>query len=609
MTSAAASALAPCSERAQRARWRLLAFVLSRYKGAMRRSTRLASAAAAAGAAGAAAGESPCADAGPSAEVAGEGALCRVCWAAPRRTVFTACGHHLLCEPCTAELLRRGRGAAACPLCRASVADDGGWRLADPPAGLGAAPSYQPDAVVPGQAEHAAQEARNRLLASLAALHDDAGDVGGAEEAAAPVADLAWRATPMGRDYLARLRGGDGDLEPLRRLGVMRAPPGLMARLNTTFDEADAAALGEALAANTTLAVLDLEHADLSGSARVAPIAAALRANTALATLVMAGTALDDVGAAALGDALRANATLRRVTLGDNALGAAGAAAVAEALKVNRSVTALHMCGNEGLGNAGAAALAEALHVNATLRLLHLGGCRVGAAGAAALGGALRANVTLTLLNLDDCGVGPAGAAALAEGVCVNGALRALHLEGNGVGAEGGAALGRSLARNRTLHTLSLGGNRLGNAGAAALADGLRANSALKELWLGSYGACNGIGDAGAAALGAALAVNATLVALSMFDGGVGAAGAAALADGVRRNAALETMNITGGFGAEGEAALRAAWAACPAAAVAGYRRLLVRGSLPRTVATARRSTPHERWWNGDPAADEADDG
>jgi hypothetical protein len=75
--------------------------------------------------------------------------LCVVCMESPREVLFTACGHFLLCEGCTAQLLARG---APCPTCRMSVRAVGGTRIKAPPAAAASeqtVASFQRDAVDP----------------------------------------------------------------------------------------------------------------------------------------------------------------------------------------------------------------------------------------------------------------------------------------------------------------------------------------------------------------------------------------------------------------------------------------------------------------------------
>ena len=104
--------------------------------------------------------------ASPAAAQEGEDGSCAVCAQRARATVFTACGHHVLCEPCTTELVGRGQ---PCPVCRQAVDGAAGWRTL--PAGLGRAPSFLPDAVDPKVRAKAARTAwRARLSDALGGL-------------------------------------------------------------------------------------------------------------------------------------------------------------------------------------------------------------------------------------------------------------------------------------------------------------------------------------------------------------------------------------------------------------------------------------------------------
>jgi hypothetical protein len=91
---------------------------------------------------------------------------CAVCSLRPRGTVLTGCGHAVLCEACTVELVRRGQ---PCPVCREPVDRSTGWRALPPQGpGLARAPSFQPEAVDPVvRAARAAKEARRAWRARL----------------------------------------------------------------------------------------------------------------------------------------------------------------------------------------------------------------------------------------------------------------------------------------------------------------------------------------------------------------------------------------------------------------------------------------------------------
>lgn len=227
-------------------------------------------------------------------------------------------------------------------------------------------------------------------------------------------------------------------------------------------------ALERALARRAPLAVLNVARAAV-GDAGAALAAEAARRGT-LTTLSLRSTGLGSAGLEALCVALRdgGGGALRTLDVGWNKLRSAGAAQLGEALSENRTLTALHLPGNE-LGDGAAAGLARALGAERTaLALLDLECNGIGAAGAAALALATRGNATLTALNLRDNCVGPSGAESLAAAIA-EGRLRApplplrsLDLVGNGVGGVGAMALTEA-ARGGSCGALLSGGLQLGS--------------------------------------------------------------------------------------------------------------------------------------------------
>ena len=125
-----------------------------------------------------------------------------------------------------------------------------------------------------------------------------------------------------------------------------------------------------------------------------------LRENDArLTELTLLRHGLGTASAAALAEALKANTKLRVLDLDFNGIDNVGAAALAEALKVNKTLSTLRLDSNK-IGDAGARALAEALKVNATLTELCLMYNIIKQDGARALTEALQSNTTLTYLDV-----------------------------------------------------------------------------------------------------------------------------------------------------------------------------------------------------------------
>jgi len=125
----------------------------------------------------------------------------------------------------------------------------------------------------------------------------------------------------------------------------------------------------------------------------------ALKSNTTLTSINLAGNEMSPEGAQVLAEALKSNTTLTSINLEDNAMGPEGAQALAEALKSNTTLTSIDLAQN-GMGPGGAQALAEALKTNTTLTSINLYNNQMGPKGVQALAEALKTNTTLTSTGL-----------------------------------------------------------------------------------------------------------------------------------------------------------------------------------------------------------------
>jgi Ran GTPase-activating protein (RanGAP) involved in mRNA processing and transport len=270
------------------------------------------------------------------------------------------------------------------------------------------------------------------------------------------------------------------------------------------------------------------------GDAGAVKVADALRDNSTVLRMLLAGNSIGAEGAAMLADALHSNAALKMLHLDCNQVGDAGAARFSDALRVNSTLTALHLAHNK-IGDSGVAQLANALRTNVTLEGIFLSVNLIGDEGAAQLACALRANASVRTLNLASNRVGDGGAGRLAAALATNSTLTKLHLDRNKIGDTGAVHLANALCSDnrlaltlpsysgqqcgaryefascngamRTLGlTLGLRQNLVGDDGATQLARALRCPGVLRAIDLGS----NEIGDAGGAQLASALLVNTT---------------------------------------------------------------------------------------------------
>jgi len=170
--------------------------------------------------------------------------------------------------------------------------------------------------------------------------------------------------------------------------------------LLTDTDIGGAAAIGEALAGNTAVTLVNMARIGDGGAAEIAE---ALKSNTVLQELFLTSNNISDAGAAAIGEALKVNTALTTLDLQITGIGDVGAAAIGEALEVNTALTWLNLNGNN-IGDVGAAAIAEMLKVNTVITSMGLGNNAIGDVGADAIGEALMVttNTSLTMLDLCD---------------------------------------------------------------------------------------------------------------------------------------------------------------------------------------------------------------
>jgi len=167
--------------------------------------------------------------------------------------------------------------------------------------------------------------------------------------------------------------------EDLEDVSALKAALSEMEKLdlrNNYIEDAEGAAIGEALKSNSALTQLDLRNNKI-GKAGSTAIGEALKSNSTLAQLDLSYNYIGEVEGAAIGDSLRSNSTLTQLNLSDNEIRDAGGVAIGEALKNNSTLTQLNLSGNE-IRDAGGVAIGEALKSNSTLTRLDLWNNKIG---------------------------------------------------------------------------------------------------------------------------------------------------------------------------------------------------------------------------------------
>ena len=106
--------------------------------------------------------------------------------------------------------------------------------------------------------------------------------------------------------------------------------------------------------------------------AGVGMLTEAVRGNSSLIVLDLAGNRIGPAGASLLASAFKTHASLARLLVARNDIGPCGAGEIAAALKRNTSITELALESNQ-LGDIGVATLADALRSNYALKKLAIG--------------------------------------------------------------------------------------------------------------------------------------------------------------------------------------------------------------------------------------------
>jgi Ran GTPase-activating protein (RanGAP) involved in mRNA processing and transport len=247
--------------------------------------------------------------------------------------------------------------------------------------------------------------------------------------------------------------------------------------------------LADLLRFNEHLLVLDLAENELLGDAGVAPIATALReSNTSLQRLLLANCGLTDASAPRIADVLSVNqrSAIECVDLQRNALSDVGATALAAGIRTNRRLKTLVLRFNH-IGDAGASAIGTALSTgSAPVRELDLGGNRIGGVGMLGLARAFQSlHSELERLNVRQNQCTDEGAVALVR-AAASAQLRELYLGLNALSARGVEHIFAFLhaSASAKLCTIDLQSAPVDDAAARAVAAFLSADSHLQELVL-----------------------------------------------------------------------------------------------------------------------------
>jgi Ran GTPase-activating protein (RanGAP) involved in mRNA processing and transport len=277
--------------------------------------------------------------------------------------------------------------------------------------------------------------------------------------------------------------------------------------------------LGQALATNVGLQVLDLSHNEIAPAGGRA-LAAGLAANqrTPLSTLMLDGCNIGDMGVGAIAAALLHSPTLRThmhtLSIQRTGVSALGASKLAAAIAIHSSqLRTLDLSHNRAVGDRGATKVFEALLTNKHLR-------------------------NLVLAN---CGISEMAAGTLATALGQNTRLNTLSIAGNKLLSEGGFLLGTAIEQNKGLFSIDANQASIGDRGAESIGRALKKNVRLTHLYLSS----NGIGDKGAAAIARGVEHNPSLTLMALLGNNIGAVGVNAFVKKLKYNGVLASLPLS----------------------------------------------------------------
>lgn len=292
----------------------------------------------------------------------------------------------------------------------------------------------------------------------------------------------------------ARNTGIDDIVERLRR-----NDPGLTSLYlmrNRRFDDGDARALGEVLAANTTLAELHLSSHPVS-STQARSLAVGLASNAGVRHVSIGNSTLGDEALVALCDGFRRSRSLHTLDLEKKGLTSASCGPLSEAVRASAAIRQVMLSDND-LGGRG---VADFLGCASDLEALELCACLQRAEEwtlvAQAMEEAFPGAHALRRLELDRNALDGRGAAALSRGLSALTALEALSLNGNSAMGPGGLG---ALVLPPSLRRLDVGSTGAGDDGLRALAERI-ASGKLPKLEYVNVCGCGASSDGVAALL------------------------------------------------------------------------------------------------------------
>uniref|UniRef100_UPI00398F132B uncharacterized protein n=1 Tax=Pristiophorus japonicus TaxID=55135 RepID=UPI00398F132B len=225
---------------------------------------------------------------------------------------------------------------------------------------------------------------------------------------------------------------------------------------NTPLLDHSAPFVARALRISSSLVVLHLENASLSGRPLML-LATALKMNMTLRELFLADNKLNGLqDSAQLGNLLKFNCTIQLMDLRNNHILDSGLAYISDGLKEQRQGLVTLVLWNNQLTHNGMTYMAAALPYTLSLETLNLGHNAVGNEGVHKLKDGLIANRSVLRLGLASTKLTCEGAVAVAEFIADSPRLLRLDLRENEIKTGGLMALSLALKVNHSLLRLDL---------------------------------------------------------------------------------------------------------------------------------------------------------